>query len=223
MKSLKKIATIFAISIMLSSTAYAMNGSVAFGPKVGVQGIGLEARTKITENIFSRVGFNYFEYTKNFKDGQINLKGKLTLLSAPIMLDWHPFDQSGFKLSAGASYNGNKFKGKASPSRAVIIDSVTYTPTEVGSVTAELTLNNAIAAVATLGYDSSFLNNNPWSFNFEAGVMYAGNPKLSVTSTGIGGADAKSAIEKDIRSGLNDAKKFLRFFPVLSLGFKYTF
>ena len=75
MKSLKKITTILAISTMLSSTAYAMDGSVAFGPRAGIQGIGLEARTKITENFFGRVGFNYFEYTKNFNDGQINLKG----------------------------------------------------------------------------------------------------------------------------------------------------
>jgi len=113
---MKKALAILAVSTMLSSSAYAMESTVALGPKIGTQGIGAEVRAPLAENFFGRLGFNYFTYTHNLNDGKIKLKGKLTLLSAPIMLDWHPFEESGFRLSAGVAYNGNKVKATARPS-----------------------------------------------------------------------------------------------------------
>ncbi len=103
-----------------------MQGSVALGPKIGTQGIGAEASAPLAENFFGRIGINYFTYTHNLNDGEIKLQGKLTLLSAPIMLDWHPFGESGFRLSAGVAYNGNKVKATANPSAPVTLDGVTY-------------------------------------------------------------------------------------------------
>jgi len=219
---MKTILAILVFSTILSNSAYAMHATVAFGPKIGTQGIGAEVRAPLADNFFGRLGLNYFTYKHNLNSGKINLRGKLTLLTVPIMLDWHPFAESGFRLSAGVAYNGNKVTAKATPSRPITIDGVTYSVSEIGAVSSKLTLGNAISGIATLGYDSSFFNNSPWSFNCEAGIMYAGNPRVSVTSTGNGGASAKAAVEKDVKKGVNDAKKYLRLFPVLSLGLKYA-
>jgi len=226
MKTLKKISTIVAMSTVLSTgVAYAETGSFAIGPKIGTQGIGIDARAPLTESFFGRVGINYFEYKRNFNKGEVDVKGKLTLLSVPIMIDWHPFQESGFRLSAGVAYNGNKLKATGTPDKAVTIKGTTFTPAQIGNVTTELTLGNAIAGVVSLGYDNSFVSNGPFSFNFEAGVMYAGNPKLSTKFTGTANNNPaqKALVEADLKKGVDKAKKFLRLYPVLSIGARYTF
>jgi hypothetical protein len=223
MRTINKISTVLALSTAICSTAYAENAFIAVGPRVSTQGLGLEARAPIAEGFFGRINGNYFQYTHSFNDGEIDLKGKLTLMSVPVMLDWHPFEGSGFRLSVGAAYNGNKLKATGKPANNVTLDNVRYSPTEIGSVTTELKIGTTIAAVASIGYDSSFISNSPLSFNCEAGVMYAGKPKLTVSSTGIGGPQMKDSVQKDASKGLKDIEKYLKFFPIVSIGIKYAF
>jgi len=225
MKNLKKITVItgFITSIIFSNTVYAVEDkSVIAGLKIGTQGVGIEGRVAVAKNLFVRGGLNYAQYTSTYKSNQINIKSKLTLMSAPVMLDWHPFDNTAFRISAGVAYNGNKAKGRSSSNTNVTIDGISYNADEIGLVTTTLKLGSAIAGIASIGYDSSFLYNNPWSINAEAGVMYSGNPKLSIMSNGSGDTGVKAAVEKDVRSNFKGAKKYLRVFPVFSVGFKYT-
>lgn len=221
-KNLKKLPAIIAVSTMLSSSALADNAFVAVGLNLSTTGIGAEARTPIAEGFYGRLGANYFKYSQKYTDGKINLKGDLTLLSAPLMVDWHPFDDSGFRLSAGVAYNGNKVKAKGTPSQGVTINNIPFTPAQIGSVTAELTLGNAIAGVASIGYDSSFVSNGPLSFHFELGAMYTGKPKLSVSSTGTGGAAFVKEYRSDADKAFKDIKKYLKFYPILKIGVKYA-
>ncbi len=223
MRTINKISTIVALSTAISSTTYAENVSIAVGPRVSTQGIGLEARAQIADGFFGRINGNYFQYSRNFNDGEIDLKGKLTLLAVPLMLDWHPFESSGFRLSVGAAYNGNKVKATGKAVNGATLQGVFYNASEIGSVTSELEIGNTIAAVASIGYDGSFINNSPLSFNCEAGIMYAGKPKLTVTSTGVGGARAKDRIKEDASKGLKKIEKYLKFFPIVSIGVKYAF
>lgn len=226
MKKFTKLAAVLAATTVIS-TATVFADVVAIGPKIGTQGIGIEGRAPVMENTYVRLGVNYFTYSKNFGNGNINYKGKLTLLSAPLMVDYHPFDNSGFRLSAGIAYNGNKVTIKATPSKDITIKGRTYTKDEIGSITGKVKLGNPVAALLTIGYDSSFVGQNPLSFAFEAGVMYTGSPKASVSATGRAAngpkqkqflADLDSDANKNFKS-----KSYLKFFPVLSIGVKYSF
>lgn len=89
-------------------------------------------------------------------------------------------------------------------------------------MTAELTLGNAIAGVASIGYDSSFVSNGPLSFHAELGAMYTGKPKLSVSSTGIGGAAFLNEYKKDADKAFKDVEKYLKIYPILKIGVKYA-
>lgn len=222
MKNLKQFSAVLAVSTMLSSSALADKAFVAVGLNLSTTGIGAEARTPIADGFYGRIGANYFKYSRSFTDGEIKLKGDLTLLSAPIMLDWHPFDYSGFRLSAGVAYNGNKVKANGTAAQGARINNKYFTSAEVGSVTAELTLGNAIAGVASLGYDSSFVSNGPLSFHFELGAMYTGKPKLSVSSTGIGGDAFLKEYRKDADKSFKNIEKYLKFYPILKVGVKYA-
>lgn len=84
-------------------------------------------------------------------------------------------------------------------------------------------MGNAIAGVASLGYDSSFISNGPLSFNFELGAMYTGKTKLSVSSTGIGGDEFLKEYRSDADKAFKNIEKYLKVFPILKIGVKYAF
>lgn len=199
-----KVITAGVIVLSFIQPTYAFKSAGALGAKIGSQGIGVEGRTPISRNIFARLGVNYFTYNNNAKNNKIDF----TLLSIPLMLDIHPFDNLGFKLSAGIAYNGNKFKASA-----------TKVGDEAGLVTGRLKWDNEFAGIATIGYDGSFHTGSQWSFNCEAGVMYMGDPKISISTTFNDGGKS----QRDMEEKLNRHKKHLRLYPVLSLGFKYAF
>ena len=65
-------------------------------------------------------------------------------------------------------------------------------------------------------------NGGKWSVNIEAGVLFQGKPKVSnIKLTGVAKgilADLK-LLKNDLSNGIN--KGCIRFYPVISLGFKY--
>ena len=159
------------------------------------------------------------------KKGSLDYKGKLNLLTVPLLFDYHPFPESGFHISAGIAYNDNKVNATATPNKAVRIYNTTYQPAELGTVKAKLTMTNKIAPIVAIGYDSSFINNKAWSLNAEAGIMYQGKEKIKVSATGLA-AQQQSTIDdlnRDANAALKRVKKYLKFFPVISIGFKYNF
>ena len=62
MRTINKISTILALSRAICSTAYAENVSIAVGPRVGTQGIGLEARVPISDGFFGRINGNLISW-----------------------------------------------------------------------------------------------------------------------------------------------------------------
>ncbi len=52
--------------------------------------------------------------------------------------------------------------------------------------------------------------------------MYTGKPKLSVSSTGIGGAAFINEYKKDADKAFKDIEKYLKVYPILKIGVKYA-
>jgi len=92
-------------------------------------------------------------------------------------------------------------------------------------VKSKLTLGNNIAPIVSIGYDSSFISDSSWSFNAEAGVMYSGKSKIKVSATGdlANDRDAMNNLNRDANKSLDKVKKYLKFFPIVSIGLKYNF
>ena len=218
-----------AITAMMATTSLAsdrdLNNKLALGAKVGTTGFGVEGRMPVTESLYGRFGVNYFHYSHALDKGALNYKGKLTLLTVPLMLDYHPFEGSGFRLSGGVAYNGNKVSATALPNKSVTLNNHTYTAAELGSVKATLTLGQKVVPVISLGYDSSFVSDSRVSFNAEAGFMYLGTSKVRVSANGVGASNQSliNDLNQDANKSLKQVKNYLRFFPVVSLGFKYNF
>ena len=108
-------------AILVSTNAFAEMPKIAAGANIGLPGIGLEARTQIAENVYGRLGFNYFKYKHDKRSGAINYKAELKLFTVPVMVDYHPIDNSGFRLSAGIAYNDNHATLKATPASSLTL------------------------------------------------------------------------------------------------------
>ena len=91
--NITKTVSILAVSALLSNAAYANTSDSIFalGAKVGTAGVGIEGRNPITENLYGRFGVNYLHYNHSLSNGALNYKGNLTLLTVPLMLDYHLF------------------------------------------------------------------------------------------------------------------------------------
>ncbi len=217
------------IFTLISTISYAEDNNkgtiLAIGAKLGTTGFGIEGRSPIKDNLYGRLGVNYLNYNHSVgKKGALNYKGKLTLLSVPLMLDYHPFDNSGFRISLGVAYNGNKFVATAKPNKSVNLYGNVYTPQDLGTVKSKLTPKNKVAPILTIGYDGSFISKNPWSFNAEAGVMYSGKTKLKISATGLARQQPTmlNDLNREANKNLNKVKKYLEYFPIFSIGFKYN-
>lgn len=201
----------------------------AVGPIVNTAGIGIEGRLGIQDNLFLRASVRGFTYSEQMGiKGELHFKPKLTLLTVPVMLDYHPIDNSGFYVSGGVAYNGNKLSAKAVPSAPITLYGRTYTTAEIGSVGASLKFGNAVAPIMSIGYDNSLTSDSSVTVNMEIGAMYAGKPKLKVSSTGIvGNALRANGLHDDItreaKSELKKVEKYLKWYPLLGFGVKFNF
>lgn len=227
MLNLKRKALLVSLATaMLAASCGSNANTIAIGPKIGTEGIGLEGRVAIQENFIARLGVNHLHYKHTYHDVDLRYKGKLHLLTVPLMLDFHPMPGSGFRISGGVAYNDNHLSATATPqpTQAIRVNGRTYVGSQIGTVNTKLKLGNKFAGLASIGYDSSIVSLNPLGFSFELGLMFSGNPKLRVSGTGLvaGSQELKDA-EADARRALDDIRKYLRYWPVLSIGVKYSF
>lgn len=226
MKKVKYTISALALAATLSAPSIYAD-TIAIGPKIGTQGIGLDARLPVAENIFARIGGNYFRHSHSFNKSQVDFKGRITLMTVPVMIDLHPFNNSGFKVSLGAAYNGNKVTAHGKATKPVTVSGRTYSPSEVGNVDAKLKLGNSVGGIVSFGYDNSFISGSALSFNFEAGAMYTGKAKLKVsTSTPLQTARQKQMLDdlkRDADKALDKIQKYLKLYPILSVGIRYSF
>ena len=188
--------------------------------KSGTLGIGVDIARAINDKFAVRLnanGFKYSGYKRKIKG--VDTTTDLTLMTVGGLLDYHPFDNSGFRVSAGAYYNGNKVTtttGKITGS--VTINGNTYTGTAVERLDMSLAFNK-IAPYAGIGYSN--MSESGFGITWDLGIMYHGTPKFSVTPV-----KASAAVKADVKkyeSDINSKLAKYKLYPVAMVGFRYNF
>lgn len=137
-KALKKALMAAAVIALFGSTdAFADGGDIAAGIKAGTAGGGVELTAGITSFLNVRSGFNYFSYEGNTTESDINYDYDLTLSSFPVLIDLHPFEGAGFRVSGGIFINHNKADGE-STSQTLEIGGMSFDSDLVGSLTGKV-------------------------------------------------------------------------------------
>ncbi len=212
---------LFGLTLFISGIGFADQGGFGLAAKGGTLGAGLEGTMGITETVNARVGFNYFPYNYTGTESGVNYKFDLTLLSVPLLFDWHP-KGSGFRVSAGAMYNGNKIEGSATASSGTYdINGTSYTTTDITKLSSDITFN-ALAPYVGIGYGNAVGKDKRWNFVLDLGVAYQGEPSVDITATGPQAAAAETNIKAE-ESQLQDALDNFQWYPVIMLGVSYKF
>jgi hypothetical protein len=188
----------------------------ALGPKAGTTGLGLEATLRMSEAFNLRGGFYAFDYSTDIEENGIQYDGDLELSNAGLFADWHPFAGT-FRVSVGGVQSANAFGGAADGEL------------EVGDNTylAQLQADvdwDGFAPYLGVGWGNA-VGSAGWSFSFDLGVMFTGEPSVSLTGTvddPLLQPDFDEDLareEESLRQELEDA----RYFPVINLGLAYRF
>ncbi len=223
-----------ACAALVSVPSHAQGSSQGLNPRpdqygvlrLSTLGAGVDYSQRFSSDMYWRVNLNGLSLSRDFTQAGINYNADVKLQSAGLLVDWHPF-ATGFRVSGGLYYNGNKATLKANPNSAgggYLLNGTTYSSAEINSLNGALDFRNA-APYLGLGYYKAI---GALSLVGDAGVMLAGTPRVNLDvncATGLAGArcaQARSdaAVEADrVRDGLDS----LRYYPVLSIGLGYKF
>lgn len=216
--------------------------SVGVGIVGGTLGVGITVTTPINDVLNARGMIAGLSLDHEF-EGQadngtaVTFDGELTLFNVGALLDYHPW-AGGFRVSAGLFYTGNKLEGVGSCSKncsitignaiaGIPITSTSYQLNEGDRVHAEVDYSG-VAPYLGIGWGNAVDTAGRFSFSFDLGVMYTGEPDVSVTcdvsTSAPPGAqgqcqEAADREAEDVRDEIGDYE----FYPVLMLGAAYRF
>jgi len=209
------------VSVLVSPTIIQAK-ELSANLKVGTLGIGVEGEYSLNEYFGARLGANYFKYSYDGTDDDVTYDFDLGLKTISALVDLHPA-KGGFRLSAGALYNGNELDASAQSSATYDIGNNTYTGAQLGTLKGTIDFNK-IAPYLGLGWDTSFGKESGWGFVFDAGVVFQGSPEATLSADGPVSTDPTfqqnlALEEKNLQDDLDSFK----IYPLVSLGVCYRF
>jgi hypothetical protein len=228
-RNLKEVLLATIIGFSFTPSAFANSGDIAVGAKVSTLGLGGEVTVGITPSFNARAGYNGFNYSGSTSQNQINYDYKLSLGSFPVLLDWYPFEHSGFRLSPGVIFNNNKVTatGTSAQATSFTIGGQTYFTNQIGSLTGTVDFDKTVP-YAGLGWGNTVGKDSGLSFVFDLGVIFQGTPKVELNASNLQNNPAivreaiQNSIDKEI-ADLKDKTDKFKYYPVVSIGLAYKF
>ncbi len=218
-------ATIGALLLVQPVMAAGYAGGI--GIKAGTLGAGAEYVQPLNDYLHVRAGLNWLNWDYDFDIDDVSYEGELGLQSVSFLADYHPF-ANGFRLTAGLLYNSNSLDVTAKPKAGTYtINDVKYSASAIESVSGEVTFNS-IAPYIGLGWGRDIQSSSHWSFNFDLGLLYQGDPDPSLNGRCSAALPAAAcahfqrnlAVEE---RKLKDDAEDIKLYPVISFGVTYSF
>lgn len=204
----------------------------AIMPEVSTLGLGASVTRRITPQFNARLGLNAFSFGVDVEETDVTYEGDVELLNISGVADYYPFQNSGFKLSAGLIVNDNNVDGTLEPG----VDQVTIDgqPFDVGDVAAgndfenldaKIDFPNDIAPYVGIGWGNPVRPDSRWNFNVNLGVMFLGSPEVSIDPVNVNQQvqdQVDQAIAQEVEE-LEDEISGFNIYPVATLGVSYQF
>ncbi len=214
-------------SLLLVQPVLAGSYGGGIGVKLGTLGFGVEYAQPLNDYFNVRAGLNWLNWDYDTDIDDISYDGELALQSISVVADYHPF-ANGFRLTAGAFYNNNSLDVTAKPMAGTYtINNVRYPASAIDSVSGEVSFNS-IAPYIGLGWGRDIQSSSHWSFNFDLGLLYQGDPDPDLNgrcSAAMPGA-ACAQFQRNLaveEQKLKDDAEDIKFYPVISFGVTYSF
>jgi hypothetical protein len=209
----------------------------------GSGGLGIQVATPLAREFNLRANASYFSYYGQFNTDGLNLNGRVQIRQANLCLDWFPFRSrgwSGFRVSPGVTVaNRDDVHATISvpPGGTFELGDATYTsaPGQPVAGTTSLSFGNHVAPSITVGYGNLVpRNGSHFSVPVEVGFQYTGAPLISLNLQGTACDQNNDCgnLQTDPSSLQNEQQqvatdnntiRLLRFYPIVSVGFGFTF
>jgi len=209
-----------------ASSPSGTNSGWAVTPEIGTLGLGASVTYGITPQLNGRLGLNAFSLGIDVEDTEATYDSDVNLLNISAAADYYPFQNAGFKVSAGLIFNDNNISGTATPNGGTIdIGDDTFAASELGSVDADVEFPNEIAPYIGIGWGNPVRPGSRWNFNVNLGVMFPGSPEVDVSANDVAPA-VQNQVEQAIaqeEDDLEDELDNFNIYPVLTVGVSYQF
>jgi hypothetical protein len=230
----KFIAGFVVLATVLSGSAVQAEdgndkGRFRIGVTGGTLGVGPEASYRISDTIGIRGDVTFLSLNADIDSDDLTYNANLKLQSGGVMIDVFPTG-GGFRLSGGLRINGNRARAVGVPNAGVnyVIDGMSYTASEIGTLAGETTIKR-VAPALTIGYGGKARPG--FAFGIDAGVLFQGRVRIKpLTITGIcagsGAPPSCATLAADLeaeRQSVNDDIKKYRFYPILQVSAGYRF
>jgi hypothetical protein len=236
-------AALICFAGLLPFTCMAQSDSLphfGLGVSVGTLGVGVQAATAVTHSSNLRGGFNYFTYTGSTTSSSDNItyNGTLKLESAEVLFD--QYIGHTFHISPGvAIYDGNQATGNAAP-QTFTLNNVNYYSSQSNPVTGTGSFTaGKVAPELLFGFGNLLPRkaNKHFSASFEAGAIFTQKPVIALNlagyacltspTTNCSNIATTSTIQANLQAEQtklnNQLGSYLKYWPVIRLGFGYKF
>jgi len=201
----------------------------AITPEISTLGFGASVTKSVTPNLNARLGLNYFSTGIDVKNTDVTYKSDVNLFNVSTVVDYHPWKNSGFRVTGGLVFNDNRVEGSGNATNGnITINNKTYDSDELGSVKAKISFPNSVAPYLGIGWGNAVKPGQRFGFSVNLGVMFPGSPQVDLTPTF--GAAANPDIQTEINNNIAAEKSkiqkdldWLNVYPVFSLGLSYQF
>lgn len=208
----------------LASGAGASDGpgsAFAAGARIGTLGAGGELAVKAADWLTIRLlgHGGAFQYRDTFN--KVDARVRTEFANAGVVAEVHAPD--GYvRLSAGVFYNGNRWRGDATPQEPKRIGGVVFTPAEIGTIRGEAKTPEAAGYVG-IGFGPPASSRARWAVSLDLGAWwFARRPSLTLASDGEA-AELLPFVEALRREASDIEDRLIAWWPVLSIGVAYRF
>ncbi len=196
-------------------------GQIAVGARASTLGIGAELSIRAASLVGFRLGGNYFQLSRDVTIESNRYTATPHFENGTAIVDLYPFGGS-FHLSGGAILNYNE--GKLSAHQPFTFEGRTYSSSEVTELSGTVTFKRT-APYLGIG----FAGQGRLALVFDIGVGFTGTPLATLsaqhTLQGVERAEFEARLESEearVQEEI-ERRRWLRYHPVVSIGFKVGF
>lgn len=224
----KSLAALALTLTPLAACAQALAQQPGLHGDIGTTGVGFHATIPLRENLNARLGLGYLGYSHEGSTRDMDYRLKLKANTYDALLDWYPSRESGFRITGGLAFNGNKIEARGEPDRNgnFTIGGNTYSAADVGAVKGKVSFNK-IAPYLGNGWGRGGDKEKGWSFSTDVGVLFQGSARTTLRSSGCSAGAAVCGqfgadLARENQALRKEADRF-KLYPVVRIGVSYTF
>jgi len=218
-KLLSISAFFYTVSVLMSSNSYAGTAVGVGGSTLGYQ---VALSQSVSENINLKLTYNTASQSFDGETDGVNYDYDFEFESTSLLIDWHVFG-GGFRLTTGALINDNEIFAQSDISGLTLeVGDTVFTSAEVGRLEGDISFDS-YAPYLGLGWGRSI--SDGFSFSFDLGVVFQGEPTVNLQTVGGTLSDNSlllEEVEREEQELQEDANDF-DVYPVISLGLFYNF